>query len=127
MAYLSWGWLLWGASVLAAVVGALAVPALAVYGPELFPTGQRGAANGGLQVISVAGSGAGLLLAGWLADRLGGLGPAMAILAAGPALLVGLVLLLYPETARRELEDLNPSDRSPEAESHPAPDERPAD
>ena len=116
VSYLSWGWPLWAASLTASVIGALAVPALAVYGPELFPTGQRGAANGGLQVVSVAGSGTGLLLAGWMADRLGGLGPAMAVLALGPAVLVVLVLVFFPETAGRELEDLNPEDRAPGAE-----------
>ena len=116
VSYLSWGWPLWLASLTASVIGALAVPALAVYGPELFPTGQRGAANGGLQVVSVAGSSTGLLLAGWMADRLGGLGPAMAVLAIGPLILVVLVLALFPETAGRELEDLNPEDRPPAAE-----------
>jgi MFS family permease len=112
VSYLSWGWPLWMASLVASVIGALAVPALAVYGPELFPTGQRGAANGGLQVVSVAGSSLGLLLAGWMADRLGGLGHAMAVLAVGPAILAVLVLTLFPETANRELEDLNPADRA---------------
>lgn len=116
VSYLTWGVPLWVASVLASIVGALAVPALAVYGPELFPTGQRGAANGGLQVVSVAGSSIGLLLAGWMADVFGSLGPAMAVLAAGPLVLVVLVLVLFPETAGRELEDLNPTDRPPPAE-----------
>jgi MFS family permease len=111
ISYLTWGWSLWLASMVASIIGALAVPALAVYGPELFPTGQRGAANGGLQVVSVAGSSIGLLLVGWLSDSLGSLGPAIAIVAAGPAVLVVLVLGLYPETAGRELEDLNPVDR----------------
>jgi len=91
---------------------AVAVPALAVYGPELFPTGQRGTANGGLQVVGVAGSSAGLLLVGWLSDRVGGLGQAMAIAAIAPAVLVLVVLFWFPETAQRELEDLNPFDRS---------------
>ena len=36
----------------------------------------------------------------------------MALLAIGPTILVGLVLLLYPETAGRELEELNPGDRA---------------
>ena len=110
VSYLSWGWPLWLASIVATVIGALAIPALAVYGPELFPTTVRGRANGGLQVVSVAGSSAGLLLAGALSDRLGGLGPAMAWIAIAPAILVVLVLTLFPETANRELEDLNPSD-----------------
>jgi MFS family permease len=110
VSYLSWGWPLWLASVAAAVIGAIAVPALAVYGPELFPTSQRGTANGGLQVVAVAGSSLGLLTVGWLADRVGGLGHAMAIVAIAPALLVIVVLFWFPETARRELEELNPSD-----------------
>ena len=121
ISYLAWGWPLWIASLLASVIGALAVPALAVYGPELFPTGQRGTANGGLQVVSVTGSSLGLLLAGWMADRLGGLGPAMAVLAIGPAILVVLVLVLFPETAGRELEDINPQDRPPGADGPSAP------
>ena len=111
ISYLSWGWPLWLASIAAAVIGAIAVPALAVYGPELFPTSQRGRANGGLQVVAVAGSSLGLLAVGWLADRVGGIGQAMAIVAIAPALLVLVVIFWFPETARRELEDLNPSDQ----------------
>jgi MFS family permease len=110
VSYLVWGWPLWATSVLAAIIGALAIPALGVYGPELFPTSQRGLANGGLQVVSVAGSSLGLLVAGWLGDRFDALGPAMAILAVGPLVLIALIVLWYPETARRELEELNPSD-----------------
>jgi MFS family permease len=111
LTYLVWGWPLWAASVLGSVVGAMAIPALGVYGPELFPTSQRGRANGGLQVVAVAGSSVGLLAAGWLADAMGSLGPAIALLALGPLVLVVLVATLYPETAHRELEDINPGDR----------------
>ena len=111
VSYLSWGWPLWLASIAATMIGAIAVPALAVYGPELFPTTQRGTANGGLQVFGVMGSSLGLLIVGWLADRIGGLGQAMAVVAIAPAILIVLVLVLFPETTRRELEDLNPSDR----------------
>jgi MFS family permease len=110
ISYLVWGWPLWATSVLAALIGALAIPALGVYGPELFPTAQRGLVNGWLTVVSVAGSSIGLLAAGWLGDRFDALGPAMAILAVGPVVLIVLILAWYPETARRELEDLNPSD-----------------
>lgn len=113
VSYLSWGWPLWMASVAAAVIGALAVPALAVYGPELFPTSQRGTANGWLQVVAVSGSSLGLLTVGWIADRVGGIGQAMAIVAIAPALLVLVVLFWFPETARRELEELNPGDHPP--------------
>jgi MFS family permease len=122
VSYLTFGWPLWLSSTVASIIGALAVPALAVYGPELFPTGQRAKANGGLQVVSVAGSSVGLLLVGWLGDAFGSLGPAIAVVAAGPALLVVLVLALYPETAGRELEDLNPVDRIDAAPPAPTPD-----
>jgi len=109
-AYLSSGWALWLASALGSVIAAATVPALGVYGPELFPTSQRGRANGIITLVGVAGSSAGLLAAGALSDGLGALGPAMAVLAAGPLLLALLVITVYPETAHRALEDLNPGD-----------------
>ena len=111
-AFLSHGWLLWVLSLGGTIVGAMAVPALAVYGPELFPTSLRGKANGILQTAAVAGSSFGLLIVGWLNDRWGSLGPAMAVVVVGPFLVGGLLLVAYPETAHRELEDLNPEDGS---------------
>ncbi len=108
--FLTGGPAMWLFSLVGTVIGAMAVPALAVYGPELFPTDSRGTANGLINLFSVLGSAAGLALAGWLADRVGGLGPAMAILAIGPVGVVALILLRFPETASISLEDLNPSD-----------------
>jgi MFS family permease len=109
--YLGSGWTIWLWSILGAVLGAMAVPALAVYGPELFPTDSRGRANGVINVARAAGSAAGAFLAGVLADRLaGGLPHAITLLAIGPIVVVALVLVLYPETAARELEELNPED-----------------
>lgn len=106
----SWIWV-W--SALGAVVGAAAVPALGVYGPELFPTASRGSANGGINLAAVSGAVVGLLAAGLLSDALGGLPPAMALLALGPLAVVVLIMVAYPETAHRELEDINPGDRPP--------------
>ena len=104
------GWAIWAFSLLAAIFGAMAVPALAVYGPELFPTHLRGSANGMINLASVVGSATGLFLAGLLSDRLSSLGSALTVLAAGPVLVIALVLLRYPETASLELEELNPED-----------------
>jgi len=109
-AYLVAGWPLWALGIVAGIFSAATVPALAVYGPELFPTALRGRANGAIGVVARAGAVIGLLAAGLLSERLGGLGPALAVLAVGPLLLGVLVLTLYPETAARELEDLNPED-----------------
>lgn len=104
------GWPMWAASAIGSIVAAATVPALGVYGPELFPTSGRGRANGLITLVGVAGSSVGLLLVGQLSDRLDGIGPAISILAVGPLLLAVLVLTRYPETAHRELEELNPSD-----------------
>ena len=111
LAYLAVGWPLWALGVAAGIFSAATVPALAVYGPELFPTVVRGRANGVISIASRVGAVTGLLAAGVLSTRLGGLGPALAVLSVGPLLLAVLVLALYPETASRELEDLNPEDR----------------
>ena len=108
--YLVAGWSIWLFSLLASLIGAMAIPALGVYGPELFPTHLRGSANGIINLASVAGSAVGLLLAGRLADQMSSLGPAMAVLALGPLVVIALVLLRYPETASIELEHLNPDD-----------------
>jgi MFS family permease len=108
---LSAGWSMWALSMAGAIVGAATVPALGVYGPELFPTGLRGKANGIISLLGVVGGVIGLLAAGYLFDRWDRLGPALAVLAIGPALMALLVLLRYPETAHRELEELNPEDR----------------
>jgi MFS family permease len=109
--YLGTGWEIWLWSLLGALLGAMAVPALGVYGPELFPTGSRGRANGIINLFAVVGAALGMVLAGQLADRLaGGLPHAITILAVGPLIVVVAVLALYPETAARELEDLNPED-----------------
>lgn len=105
----SMGWPLWAFSAVGSVIGAAAVPALGVYGPELFPTGARGAANGILSAAARVGSVLGLLLTGFMVDRIG-YARSFTYLAVGPLLLAILILVAYPETAHRELEDLNPED-----------------
>lgn len=112
LAYFSHGWSLWMWSFVGTIIAGMAVPALAVYGPELFPTALRGKANGILQAAAVAGSSLGLLVVGGLVDRWGQMGPAMAVVVAGPLIVGVLLLVAYPETAHRELEDLNPEDRA---------------
>lgn len=117
--YLSDGPAIYVWSVIGAIVGAATVPALGVYGPELFPTSLRGRANGAIGMFGVLGASAGLLAAGSLSDRFGGLGPALSLLAIGPIVLVALVLVAYPETAHRELEDINPEDKLPTSAAKP--------
>lgn len=110
-AYFSSGAALWVLTLLGIVLGGMAVPALAVYGPEMFGTHDRGRANGIIVTVGVIGSAAGLIFVGQLSDRIGEIGPALAILAAGPLIVAWLVLRRYPETAGMELEEINPEDR----------------
>jgi len=109
--FFSTGWATWVWAMAAMTVSNASIPALAVYGPELFPTSLRGRANGIVAVCALSGSAMGLVAAGVLSDAFDSIGPAMACLALGPVLVAVLVLTRYPETARRELEDLNPEDR----------------
>ena len=107
--YWSFGVLIYLWSTLGSIIGAAAIPALGVYGAELFPTEARGAANGGIGLLSRVGSVVGLVVAGELGDRIG-LSRALTYLGVGPLILTVLILVAYPETAHHTLEDLNPED-----------------
>ncbi len=113
MFFFSEGWSAWVWAMAGMTVSNASIPALGVYGPELFPTSLRGRANGIVALSALSGSAIGLVAAGLLSDYFGRIGPAMACLAIGPAFVAVLVLTRYPETARRELEDLNPEDLPP--------------
>jgi MFS family permease len=114
------GWPMWAAATLGTVVFAAHVPSITVYGPELFPTSLRGRANGVIAMTAMTGSVVGLLAAGRLTDGFGSFAPTMAILAIGPMLMAILILVRFPETARRELEDINPEDLTPALTAAPA-------
>lgn len=103
--------LMWAVSMAGSIVGGLVIPAIGVYRPELFPTSLRGRAAGVLEFITLAGSSTGLLVVGGLADRWGEFAGPIAIVAIAPLVVAALVLIAYPETAHRTLEDLNPEDR----------------
>jgi MFS family permease len=111
LAYFSGGIALWILTLLGVVLGGIAVPAMAVYGPEMFGTHDRGRANGIIVTVGVMGSAAGLIFVGQVSDRIGEIGPALAVLASGPLIVAWLVLRRYPETAGLELEEINPEDR----------------
>ncbi len=114
---------LWVGAVAGTLFGGLVVPTLVIYGPELFPTRLRGRANGIITLCAVMGSVVGLLTVGRLSERLDAFGPAIGIVAIGPILVAVLVMTRYPETAQRELEELNPSDAEPAP--GPVPDPTP--
>jgi MFS family permease len=104
------GPVMWGSTFLAGFLGGITFPALAVYRTELFPTGSRGRAAGLITATALLGGIGGLLVMGQLLDHGWSHGRVMALLASAQLIVVVIVLRWWPETAHRELEDLNPLD-----------------
>jgi MFS family permease len=123
-AYWGHGWALWAWGIADSFLGYAATPALGVYGPEMFPTSMRSRSAGVVAAAYAAGGVVGLVATGLLSSLFGTFAPAFAVLSVGPLLLVVLIIWAYPETARLELEEINPQDCviSPEAAPTPLPD-----
>ncbi len=102
---------MWLCAMVGGIFTAALVPTLTVYSPELFPTSLRGRTSGIISLVAMVGSVVGLSVAGHLRDALGSFGMALGILALAPLATAVLILGWFPETAHRELEDLNPEDR----------------
>ena len=92
------------------LLGGAAYPAFTVYRNELFPTGNRGRANGYVTALSLAGSSVGLLAVGALVHRGWSYGESMLLVAVGQLLAALIAFFAYPETAHLELEQINPQD-----------------
>jgi MFS family permease len=99
---------LWLGAFGAGVLGGITYPAFAVYRTEMFPTGNRGRAGGLLTASALIGGSIGLLATGELLDRGWSYGSTMALMAVGQLTAVAIILARYPETAHRDLDELNP-------------------
>ena len=110
LAYSLAGTGMWLTAMIAGIISAGAGPSLGVYGAEMFSTGRRGQSNGAISIFAVLGSACGLLLIGDLSERFGSFGEAFSLLSVCPILVVLPVLIFFPESKNRELEDLNPED-----------------
>lgn len=117
-------WELWLWSIAGGLLSYAVVPALSIYGPELFPTGSRSAASGVITTLGAAGGIVGLVATGALTSALGSIGPALSVMAVGPLIMVALIVVAFPETAGRGLEELN--DEPPPAPGERAPARPPA-
>lgn len=106
----SGGWTLWVTAGIAASLSAASIPALRGYQTELFPTRARGRVGGMIDAIGVAGSALGLVIVGQLAVRWDDLGSAIGSLVWAPVLVAIVIIVFFPETANRELEEFNPRD-----------------
>ena len=104
------GPVMWVAALAGGLITACAYPAMQVYTTEMFATGRRGLANGIITASALIGGSVGLLVAGAWLDAGASAGIVMASLMLGPFAVALLVITAYPETAHRELEELNPED-----------------
>ena len=112
--YMEGGWPMWMWGVLASIFGAASVPVMGAFGAELFGTSNRAGSNGLITVMGVVGSMIGLQIVGRFTDAGGEFGHVFAMIAGAPLVVALLILFAFPETAWRELEDLNPEDLTPE-------------
>lgn len=101
---------LWLTAAVGATCAAAAVPALRGYQTELFPTRSRGRVGGMLDVVVVSGSATGLFAVGYLVGRSDDLGRSIATMVFAPILVAIVIILFFPETAEKELEEFNPDD-----------------
>ncbi len=104
------GTALWMTAGVSAWLGGAAFPVIRAYQTELFPTRSRALVGGWLDLLAVAGSAIGLLIAGQLIEGDRSIGEALLYLLPLPLLVALLIPLLLPVTAGVELEVLNPTD-----------------
>jgi len=110
LAFLTDGPSMWFAALGGGFASAMAYPAFAVYRAEMFPTGNRGMANGLITMTALLSGSIGILVVGQLRDRGASYGTVMACLGVGQLLAAYIAFSHYPETAHLELEQLNPED-----------------
>ncbi len=104
------GPIMWITALAGGLVTACAYPAMQVYTTEMFSTGRRGLANGIITASALVGGSIGLLIAGAWLDAGTTMAVVMTAFLVGPFTVSLIVILAYPETAHRELEELNPED-----------------
>ncbi len=107
---------LWLGAFGAGFLGGIAYPAFAVYRTEMFPTGNRGRAAGLITAAALVGGSIGILITGQLLDHGWSYGAAMALMASGQLVAVITIFVRYPETAHRDLDELNPEPMGGSAE-----------
>ena len=110
MSFVADGVLMWVCAIVGGVFAATAYPAMAVYRGELSPTAKRQTSSFLVTVSALLGGSVGLIVGGTLIDHHWSYGTVMLMFSSVSVVIAALVWVFYPETAHRELEELNPQD-----------------
>ena len=106
--YQGFGWALAGFWICMVFSGMAAGVVLAATGNELFPTSYRSTASGARVIIATLGGVLGLFAESILFGIYGSHWTAISILALGAFIAPLILLAFFPETSRRELEEISP-------------------
>jgi MFS family permease len=101
---------MWAVAIAGGLAFGISYPAMAVYRGELFPTSVRSMAGGLIMTSALMGGSIGLIGGGQILDSGVKYGTVMLWLVLGPVVASLIVWFRYPETAHRELEEINPTD-----------------
>lgn len=107
MSFNTSGVLMWVVAITGGLAFGLSYPAMAVYRGELFPTSVRSMAGGIIMTSALIGGSIGLIGGGQVLDTGVNYGTVMLWLVLGPVVASLIVWFRYPETAHKELEDIN--------------------
>jgi len=110
LSFVAEGPLMWLCAVVGGVFAATAYPAMAVYRGELSPTAKRQTSSFLVTVSALLGGSVGLIAGGTLIDHHWSYGTVMLMFSSVSVVIAVMVWVFYPETAHRELEELNPED-----------------
>ena len=102
---------MWATAIGGGIALAFSYPALAVYRGELFPTHRRSLAGGLIMTSALVGGSIGLITTGQMVDGDFSYGATISLMAIGPLIASILVYVKFPETANKELEEINQGDR----------------